>query len=63
MSKTEKMEYVGDWYHDMVVSLVEGFRYEYCHECGLDLGAHSIEPDHVFGHPFARCLNPLTDAE
>lgn len=37
-----------------LAGIIEGFAYEYCEECGLDLDAHVIVP--VNGHPFAQCL-------
>ncbi len=42
-------------YIDDVQSLIDGFRYELCTDCGMDLNAHSISPDPL-GKPHAWCL-------
>lgn len=44
-----------DTYALDLAGIIEGFAYEYCEECGLDLDAHVIVP--VNGHPWVRCLS------
>jgi hypothetical protein len=51
----EAGEATTDQYIDDVIGLVEGFRYELCESCGMDLDAHTISPDPL-GKPHAWCL-------
>lgn len=46
--------YRGPDYDGEVASIYNFFEYEYCHECGKDLDAHTIGPD-ALGHAHAWC--------
>lgn len=41
-------------YIEALLILIEGFKYELCHECGRDIDEHIISAD-MFGLPHAWC--------
>jgi hypothetical protein len=49
-------------YVDAVRTIVDGFDFEYCAECGFDLDAHAISPG-PFDLPFAWCLKGDDEGE
>lgn len=47
-------------YNDEIRTIAEGFDYELCEECGLDLDRHIIAPD-VLGHAHVHCMRPADE--